>query len=540
MQIDLVVHNADIHTMRADRPRAEALAVAAGRIVALGSSADMLALSGPQTRQLNAGGRMVLPGLQDAHIHLLNGGTDMISGPVLYDAASLEDLQRELRAFAKAQPNGPIMGMGWQAGTFTNENLTRHVLDAAIPDRVCMLYDSSFHNACINTAAQHAVGLNAGQPDPVNGHFVLDANGVPTGMLNEEATTWVRDRLPPTSHQTFMAGLTTGQAHANKHGITGVLDAMVVEHNNRAYAEAEANGSLTLRVAGTALVRPHDTAETAVERLSDLRSSNRGALFKVHSGKFFLDGVLENRTAAMLEPYADRLGGNAPLMFEPAKIAELFTALDAARFQIHVHAIGDFAVRAALDGIAHARHTNGPWPALHQIAHIQMVHRDDLSRFRDLGVMANMQTLWAMYDPVVPDLWMEMVGTERLPMVYALRDMLDAGAPMCLSSDFPVSTLNPFEIMQIAVTRAAVPDARPFVPHQAITIAEALAGYTTAAAAACWRGHETGALFAGAYADLIIIDRNITTCPPFEIGATKVLATLLAGVEIYRDIGFDG
>ena len=540
MQIELVVQNADIRTMRAERPRAEALAVAGGRIVALGSNADMLALAGPETRRLNAGGRMVLPGLQDAHIHLLNGGTDMVSGPVLYDATSVEALQAALRGFAKANPNGPVMGMGWQAGIFTDENLGRAVLDAAIPDRPCMLYDSSFHNAVINTAAMRAVALTTGQPDPPNGHFVLDAQGTPTGMLHEAATGWVRNRLPPTSHETHMKGLAMGQAHANRHGITGVLDAMIVDDNARAYAEAAANGTLTLRVAGTALVRPEDTAQTALERLSALRASHRDPLFTVHSGKFFFDGVLENRTAAMLEPYADSPGGNAPLMFEPAKIAALFKALDAARFQIHVHAIGDYAVRAALDGIESARRANGNWPALHQIAHIQMLHGSDLPRFRALGVMANMQPLWAMYDPVVPDLWMDMVGEARLPMVYALRDLLDAGAPLCLSSDFPVSTLNPFEIMQTAVTRAASAQARPFQPHQAITIAEALAGYTTAAAAACWRSHETGAIFPGAHADLIVIDRDISTCDPFEIGGTKVLATLLAGVEVYRDTQFDG
>jgi predicted amidohydrolase YtcJ len=251
----------------------------------------------------------------------------------------------------------------------------------------------------------------------------------------------------------------------------------------------------------------------------------------MHSAKFFLDGVVENRTAAMIAPYTDT-GGNAPLMFAPDQIDALFTALDAARFQIHVHAIGDLATRAALDGIATARAANGIWPALHQIAHIQFVDPADIPRFAPLGVMANVQPLWARHEVSIDDLSLPAVGPERGRWIYALRSLLDAGAGMALSSDWGVSTLNPFEIIHTAVTRRPPPgdDPRPaFLPEQRITRAEALTGYTTGAAAAAWRPHLTGRLGVGAYGDLILLDRDILACPVDEIAGTSVLLTVLAG-----------
>lgn len=209
----------------------------------------------------------------------------------------------------------------------------------------------------------------------------------------------------------------------------------------------------------------------------------------MHSAKFFLDGVVENRTAAMIAPYADT-GGNAPLMFDPAQINEMFTAFDAARFQIHVHAIGDLATRAALDGMQAARQANADWPSLHQIAHIQFIDPADIPRFRALGVMANVQPLWARHEASVTDIAVPAVGAERAQFIYAFRSLLDAGAQMALSSDWGVSTLNPFEIIETAVTRQPPHkegDCTAFLPGQRISRAEAVAGYTTAAAAAAWR-----------------------------------------------------
>jgi predicted amidohydrolase YtcJ len=245
----------------------------------------------------------------------------------------------------------------------------------------------------------------------------------------------------------------------------------------------------------------------------------------------------------MIDAYADAPGGNAPLMFTPDQIRALFTAIDDARFQIHVHVIGDRAAPAALDGLEAARAANGAWPGLHQLAHLQVVAPGDFARLAALGAMANIQPLWARHDTVVPDEWIDMIGPARLPRTYAFRQMLDAGAPFCLSSDFPVSTLNPFEIMETAVTRQ--PRRRdgsrpPFLPAERLTVAEAVAGYTCHAARACWRGEDTGRLLPGFSADLVILDRDIFRCAPHEIGDTEVMATLFRGDAVWRHEAFQG
>lgn len=542
MTPDLILINADIRTMDAARPRADAIAIRRGRIAAVGATADVRAAF-PAARVIDAGGRLVLPGFQDAHVHLMDGGTDLVASAALWDVTTIAGVRAALAAHAARVDLPLVMGAGWQPGLFGDHNLTRDVLDQVVSDRPCIVFDSSYHNACLNSAACRMVGLERGTPDPVNGHFVLDGSGEPTGMLHEDAIYLARERLPAITPATFLKGLRAGQAHANRHGITGVLDPHVLDRHVAAYGALASEGGLTLRVSAAAGVFPGDTPAQAVERLSQLRAAYSRPDFWVQSAKFFLDGVLENRTAAMIEPYADAPGGNAPLMFQPDQIAALFTVLDAARFQIHVHVIGDKAVRAALDGFEAAIRANGRWPSLHQLAHLQVVHPDDFARIAETGAMANIQTLWARNDPLIPDNTMDMVGPARAANVYAFRRMLDAGAAYCVSSDWAVSALNPFEIIETAVTRdppRRSGSAPTFNPDQRLTVDEAVLGYTVHAAAACWRGAYTGRLLPGFSGDLIVLDQDIFACCASEISDTKVLLTLFKGDEVYRDESFGG
>jgi hypothetical protein len=536
--------NARIRTMDAARPMAGALLIRDGLIAALGTTAEITALATPGASVIDAGNRLVLPGFQDAHLHFLSGGTDLVTSVPLYDVETLAQLAAAVAAHAAANPGLPlVIGAGWQPGHFGDHNLTAAAIDAATGPRPAVLYDSSFHNACLNTAALAIAGITDDTPDPPNGHIVRDATGRATGMLHEDAIQWALDRLPQLTDDHYMQGLAAAQAHANAHGITGVLDARVGELEQRLYTRAAAMGGLTVRIAGAALVRESDTVETALPRILAQRAAAPGPDFHVHSAKFFMDGVFENRTAALLAPYADAPGGNAPCMFGADQTAALMTACDAARFQIHVHVIGDAALRRTLDGLAAARAANGAWPALHQLAHLQLVHPDDAPRIAALGAMANIQPLWARLDPTIPDIALDMIGADRRPQTYPFRTLAQHGAAACLSSDWPVSTLNPFEIIETAITRQARrADAprEPFLPEQALTIHDCVHGYTAAAASACWRGDYTGRLIPGFSADLIVLDQDIFTCPADEISDTQVLLTLFKGTPVYRAANFPG
>lgn len=539
---DLIVFNANIRTMDALQPEAEALAVRDGRVLAVGSEADIRALAGAETRMVDAGGRLVLPGFQDTHIHLQDSGQDYGQNADLTGATTVEDLQEALRSFAAKSNSAWVNGVGWYTGIFTDQNLDRHVLDAAVPDRPCFILSSDCHNACLNTKGCEAVGLVPGLADPANGHFVLDASGVPTGLLYEDALYWAKERMPAPTDADYADGVRYAQALCNRNGITGVLDALVKERHTRVYRSLEEAGELTLRICATAKVEPHEKTDEALIRLEALRKTYAGEMFRVHSAKFFLDGVMENRTAVMLEPYSDAAGGNAPLMFDYEQIKELFAAFDAARFQIHVHVIGDGALRAALDGLDHAKALNGLWPSLHQLAHVQCIDPADIPRFRELGAMMNIQPLWARHEPSVTDVALPMMGEERGKLMYAFRSLIDAGAFYSLSSDWGVSTFNPFLIMQTAITRQppGKPSTPVFLPEQRMTREECVRGYTLNAARAAWRDESTGSLSLGKYADLIILDRDIFACDVYEIGGTEVLLTLLGGREVHRSTGFPG
>lgn len=274
-------------------------------------------------------------------------------------------------------------------------------------------------------------------------------------------------------------------------------------------------------------------------RLNFLRETYRSEKVYMHSAKFFLDGVMENGTASMLEDY--ETGGNYPIMFDEDHLEKLLIAFDADRFQLHLHTIGDKAVRVALDGIEAARRANGPWPALHQLAHIQCIDDADIPRFAELGAVANFQPLWACPEGGT-DIAVKMVGEKRARNIYAVKSVIETGAPYAISSDWFVSTLNPFAIMAVAITRQNIgegPNSPAFYPEECIDVETVVRGYTTNAAAGAWRANTTGSLARGKYADLIILDRDIFHVSPSEIAETVVDFTMLNGEEVQRSGKFD-
>jgi predicted amidohydrolase YtcJ len=544
MTPDLVLIDGNIRTMDPLKPMVTALASRDGRIVALGSTSEIKALAGKATRVIDAGGRLVLPGFQDTHIHLQDSGTRHALDADLAGMRSIAQLQEALGRFAASNADRDwVRGHGWYSGIFGEHNLTREVLDQVVPDRPVLLFSSDYHSAAINSKACERIGLDKSVADPENGRFARDKSGKPTGMLHELAIEWARERMPEIPDSDWEEGVRFGQALANRNGFTGVLDALVTERHLRVYRAVEKSSGLTVRVASTALVEPSDGVDKALERIEGFRRDFASPMLKVHSAKFFLDGVLENRTAAMLEDYHDDEGGNAPVMFGENHLRELFIAFDAARFQIHCHVIGDKAARVALDALEAARDVNGAWPSLHQLAHVQCVDPDDIPRFAQLGVMPNIQPLWARNEPSVTDIAVPMAGPRMARWIYPFRSLIDAGATCALSSDWGVSTLNPFKIMQTAITRQPPGkgrDSPAFLPEERMTLDECIKGYTVNAAAAAWRSADTGSLEFGKYADLIVLDRDLFAIDPYDIAGTQVMLTLLAGREVYRHTEFAG
>jgi predicted amidohydrolase YtcJ len=537
------VLNGDVRSMDALVPRASAVAMGRGKVLALGTDDEMRGLADTRTQIVDAGGRLVLPGFQDTHIHLQDSGTDRALFADLEGAATIDELKQRLATFARGNGNVWIRGVGWYSGIFGEHNLSRHVLDQVSRERPIFIYASDGHSAAINSKACEVLGLTARSADPGNGSFVREANGELQGLVYEDAIGWVRERMPALTDEDYAAGVRHGQALCNRHGITGVIDALVDERHMRVYKSLDDSGALTVRVAATAKVFPSESVDAAVSRLEALRRTYNSPMIKMHSAKFFLDGVFENRTAAMIEDYSDEQGGNAPVMFEEAHLKTLFKAFDAARFQIHVHVIGDLAARTALDALEIAQRENGAWPSLHQLAHVQLLHPEDIPRFAKLGVVANIQPLWARLEPSVSEVALPMTGPERGRWMYAFKSLLDHGARIVVSSDWGVSTLNPFAIMQTAVTRKPAlkgSNVPPFLPEERISVEDVVGGYTINAAASAWRSDATGSISAGKNADVIILDRDIFAIDPSDLGQTQVLLTLIGGREVHRAKEFAG
>lgn len=541
--VDTILINANIRTMDTALPDAEALAIKDGRIVAVNGTDSIRDLANGHTRVIDAGGRLVLPGFQDTHIHLQDSGMGFYTGVDLGDVDTLAVLQDKLREQAAKTPDTDwVQGTCFSSSAFTANNLTRESLDAAIPDRPVYIAANDGHNAVLNTVGLRELNITAGTANPVNGEIIRDARGEPTGFLYEDAVAMAESRLPEPTIDDYRESTRLSASQANRYGLTGVLDASVGERHMQVYTNLDAERALTIRVGATCKVFPHETdVAEAVERLCDLRRRFRTDKVCMHSAKFFLDGVIENGTAAMLEDYDT--GGNAPIMFDLDHLENLLIAFDAQRFQLHLHTIGDRAVRVALDGIEAARKANGPWPALHQLAHIQCIHPDDIRRFRALGALANWQPLWAQPEPAVTDIAAPMIGPERARYMYAVKSVIETGAPYAISSDWSVSTQNPFPIMQSAMTRQIPedgPEGPTFVPEERIDVEAVVKGYTTNAAAGAWRGDTTGSLSVGKFADLIILDRDIFHADPYELGETEVQLTMLEGGDVHRSDNFDG
>lgn len=504
-------------------PRRADVAIRGERIVAVGDCAGLI---GPNTEVVEVTG-MVVPGVQDAHVHPVWGGLEVL-GCDLSPYSEASAYRQAIDHYARANPGREwVTGGGWSMAAFPGGTPHRRDLDDVVPDRPVLLHNCDHHGAWVNTAALRLAGIDRLTPDPADGRIEREPDGTPTGMLHEGAVGLVARLLPAVSEADYEAALRIGQAHLHSFGITGWQDAIVGPYGgyrdpSPAYRALAARGELTGRVCG-ALWWERERGLEQIEELIGRRDVNAVGRFGTPMVKMMLDGVAENFTAAMTEPY---LGGhgNGLSFVDFGLLPGYVKALTEAGFGVHFHAIGDAAVRAALDAVASAGRTD----ARHQIAHLQLVHPSDVARFAELGVIANMQPFWACHEPQLDELSIPFLGPRREKWLYPFGDLHRSGARLAAGSDWPVTSANPWEGMHVAVNRAYQGD-HVLLPEQRLDLVTALTAYTRGSAHAngC---DEAGVIAPGRLADLAVLEND-----PFvgEISQTRVTHTYVGGDRVF-------
>lgn len=542
---DLIFTGGPVFTANTVRSRARTVAVAGGRIIAVGGD-ELGDLVGPRTEIVNLEGRMLLPGFQDAHVHPVSGGLDLMRCDLIAGSTEAEYLAIIGRYAAEHPDEEWISGGGWSMPAFPGGTPTAASLDRVVSDRPVFLPNSDGHGAWVNSRALELAGIDRHTPDPVDGRIERDAAGDPTGTLHEGAMALVTRLVPEVSDDTLTTALLRGQEYLHSFGITSWQDAIIGAYTDGrdaapAYLAAAAAGTLTARVVG-AIWWDRAQGLEQIPSILERRERYRAGRFAATSVKVMQDGVAENFTAAMLEPYCDGHGhhtDNSGISFvDPAILAEATAQLDAHDFQVHFHAIGDRAVRECLDAVATAVARNGRRDNRHHIAHIQVIHPDDIPRFRELDVVANMQSLWATLEPQMVELTLPFLGAPRDAWQYPFGDLLRAGAVLAAGSDWAVSSPNPLAAIHTAVNRTAAPgyeegEYDAFLPEQAIDLATSLTAYTAGSAFVNHLDAVTGTIEVGKHADLAVLDRDPFDGPADRIGATRVLQTFVEGERVY-------
>jgi predicted amidohydrolase YtcJ len=515
--------------------------VGGGRIVAVGSAGLQRGGEVDVVDVVDLAGGLLAPGFTDAHVHPVQGGLERLRCD-LSELGTREEYLDAIVAYGAAHPDTEwILGGGWGMPAFPGGTPGAADLDAAVPGRAVFLPNRDHHGAWVSSRALEIAGIDRHTPDPPDGRIERDADGNPTGTLHEGATALVARHLPPSTGADYHAALMAGQAYLHSVGVTSWQDAIVGAYSGMddaasTYTTAAADGDLLSHVVGALWWE----RRLGVEQVADLigrREAMTGGRFRATTVKIMQDGVAENGTAAMLSPYLDRCGhptDNSGHSFLTAQaIREAVVALDAAGFQVHVHAIGDRGVREALDAFEGLDHRGD---RRHHVAHLQLVHPDDVRRFAGLGVAANLQMLWGCLDDQMAELTVPFLGAERSRWQYPFGDLRRSGARLVAGSDWPVSTPDPLQAIQVAVTRVEPGSGRePFLPEQALDLETAFAAYTSGSA---WANHRDlldggGELRAGAVADLVVLDRDPFVAPPGEIGDARVVSTWIEGTPVY-------
>ena len=528
---ELIVTNARIHTADAARPVAQALAVRDGRLLFVGDATGALALRGPATRVVDLAGRTVIPGMVDAHGHLLGLGLGLRNVDLVGTTSYEQVIARVVERARQAPPGSWIVGRGWDQNDWGDTRFPTHeALSRALPDHPVYLERVDGHAALVNAAAMRAAGIGRNTADPAGGRLERAGDGDPTGVLIDRAQGLVERAIPEATREERRAALLAAQRELHRWGLVGVHSAGESRATIELLEEMAARRELDLR---TYVMIGDDSAALAHYFARGPRSALHDGRLWVRSVKLYADGALGSRGAALLEPYADEPGNSGLLISAPAHIQDVATRALRAGFQVNTHAIGDRGNRLVLDAYARAFAAVPVADHRFRVEHAQILHHDDVPRFAALGVIPSMQASHQTSDMY----WAgTRLGEGRLLGAYAWRSLLDAGSIVPNGSDFPVELVNPLISFHAAVARQDARDwpAGGWHPEQRMTRDEALRSMTLWPAVAAFQERDMGSLTAGKYADFVVLDRDPMRVSAEEILATRVLATYVGGRAVYE------
>ena len=534
---------APAYTMDPDRPWADAVVIKGNGIIFVGDKKDALTYQNSATRLIERSDGMVLPGFIDSHVHLVAGGIEM-SDCRLYDLETPAEIFQTLRDFIDAHPDDEwIRGGGWNLPIFPDGNPRKEWLDEISPDKPVFLVSADAHTAWVNSKALALAGINAQTPDPLNGRIERDPNSrEPSGVLREDAMGLVEPFLPLYTKDQIVAGLQFAVEEANRFGITAILDAGTEGYASYdsirgsydgldSYREATLDKEISMRVAASQYANPGSWKDD-LTRIKKRRFANE--LGAMNTVKIFADGVIEGGTAALLEPYIGT-DDRGILNWHPDTLKKAVAEFDKAGFQIHIHAIGDWGIRSTLDAFEFARRQNGLGDKRHMMSHVQLIHPQDVPRFKELDIIASFQALWAYPDKYITDLTLSVLGPVRSKWNYPINSVYLSGGRIAGGSDWTVSSLNPLVAIEVAVTRRGLgkKDGDALFPEEAVKLETMLRAYTLEGAFSLFKENEIGSLEAGKLADVIILDRNLFRIPAHEIHNAAVVQTIFNGKIVY-------
>ena len=546
--VDRIFINGKIWTADDKHPSAEAMAVSGERIVAVGSTQEIRVLAGPDTAVIDLKGRLVVPGFQDSHLHFPGMSVNDVD---LHGVETLQEFQHRLADFAKAHPKLPwITGHGWGYSAFPNQTVDKKYIDAVISDRPVYVSERDGHMGLANSKAIQIAGVTSATPDPPNGHIMKDASGQPTGEFKEAAQQLISSHIPPESMDDRYQALLQHMDEAAAAGLTAVQDAFTSLSSFPIYERAASAGALKLRFRFAPGILPNEEGaprnhklttaltEADLKRYRELKETYTGPLLKFGSIKGVLDGTVDARTAAMFEPYVG--GGTGIPFWEQDDLNKTVALYDKEGFQVLLHAIGDKAINMALDAFEYAEKTNGTSGRRHRVEHAEVPLLSDLPRFKQLGVIASTQAMFANPDATVLDNFAVLLGPARASHADSFKIFDDAGITQAFGSDWGVFSFAPLPAIYCVVTRMT-PEGVPaggWYPEGRISVEAALRHFTRDGAYASFDEDVRGTLTVGKLADLVVLSKDILTVPPAEIFKTKVLLTVMGGKDTYRDTEF--